>query len=224
MLTAENATADRLVQSAFGRIAKNGKGSEYAKTFAWQWINSLDGKTMDKYGPTVVKVLPSLLVAKSVPVHQLYQFVRLLVKNEGSNRELMQQTIDSLRPFISDEKFLWRGSADNIQTKKALLQAESHGFLEERGSSILLKVYTLLNDSEAGRKILKDHPVWQELNLMAKEKMAVDIPTYEISLTPKSASVPEPMKAFYVGKVEEHLRTLTNDTQISGRHETFRQL
>ncbi|MBK9323724.1 MAG: S8/S53 family peptidase [Bdellovibrionaceae bacterium] len=220
-LTAENVTADRLVQSTFDRIAKNGKGSEDAKRAAWQWINNLDGKTMDQYGPTVVKALPSLLNAKSVPVDQLYQFVQKLVENEGGNRELMQKTIDTLRPFIRDERFLWRANADNIQTKEEVQKFESHGFPQERGSSILLKVYTLLNDSEEGRKILKVHPVWQELNAMAKEKMPVDIPTYSISSTPKSASVPEPMRAFYVGKVEEHLRTLTDDTQIMGQQRKF---
>jgi hypothetical protein len=31
----------------------------------------------------------------------------------------MQKTIDTLRPFMRDEKFLWRANAGNLQAKKS---------------------------------------------------------------------------------------------------------
>jgi hypothetical protein len=219
-LSAENTTADRLIHSTFDRIIKNAKGMDDTKLLVWQWIEILDGKSMDKFGPTVVKALPSLLTAKTVPVERLYHFVQKLVENEGANRELMQQTIDTLRPFIRNEKFLWRANDTNIQTKKQFEEFESAGF--DRGASILWKAYILLNDSKAGRKILKDHPVWQELKGLAKEKMRVDIPVYSSSLTADSASIPEPMVPFYVGKVQEQLRTLTDSTQFMGQLDKFK--
>ncbi len=207
--------ARQLTHAALREISE-GKMEDDQGLRAWNWIDSMEPASIREFGSEVVNALQKMPSRNVVPVRTLQSLVKNIVVHQGENTELVKKMIETLKPFVHDESFLWR--TESGKTKDGYEKLAAAGYRPARGAEYLLNYFTLLNASVAGNQILKNDPIWADLQKINANTSLQGIPsTAELfdqreNITP----IPPALKDFYLKKFEIHLESITEKHSLQG--------